>query len=231
MVCIFRKYEDDVARYYRERKKRELEKSKLIEDEPEDIKGKPESDKSERSITDYIKIEDCYEPGEDVTLEQAKNSKVSGCLLYFLLFVFLAMAIFGFGGVLVSSLRGEKKVFHQKDENTFESSTKEYVEANTDSEGYVSKTVYFDRMYTDDYIWIGERVSSRYGCSSVSVEGFSTDTPVIKEGVGAARVFGNNPFKEINVTFTNEKYENQYYSHSDIEVNEIKRNKTSVTPS
>lgn len=103
--------------------------------------------------------------------------------------------------------------------------TKEYVEANTDSKGYVSKTVYFDRIEPFSSVVVAERVGSRYDCSSVTVDGLNLASGIDK-GIGAVvTVF--NPFIETNITFTNEKYENQYYSHNDIVVNEIKRNKTS----
>lgn len=103
--------------------------------------------------------------------------------------------------------------------------TKEYVEANTDAEGYVSKTVYFDRIVPLSVMAVAERVGSRYDCSSVTVDGLGV--PGIMSGMGCAEVF-NTPFIETNITFTNEKYENQYYSHNSIVVNEIKRNKTSM---
>lgn len=113
MVRIFgKKYEDDVERYYRERRKKELEQSKNSNREGSDYDG---------GILDYIRIED--REGVDES-SNAEDSKASGCLLYFLFFVFMCIGIFGVGSVFLGN--GGKEKADTENANTFESDSKEY---------------------------------------------------------------------------------------------------------
>lgn len=106
--------------------------------------------------------------------------------------------------------------------------TKEYVEDNTDSNGYVSKTVYFDRLpgYSSKNL-IREVNSSRYGISNEPiVTGADNYRYSVLNGEGYVKFTRGYP--ETSVIFTNNKYEGQYYSHNDVVVNEVNRNITKV---
>lgn len=113
MVRIFgKRYEDDVEKYYKERRKKELGRYKNS--------GKDDS-AYDGGILDYIRIED--REGVDESSNRG-NSKASGCLLYFLYFVFMCMGIFGIGGMFLGI--GKEEKVDVENVNTFESDSKEY---------------------------------------------------------------------------------------------------------
>lgn len=103
--------------------------------------------------------------------------------------------------------------------------TKDYVEANTDSNGFVSKTITFEKTPEEEglQVSIREVQSSRYNVSKVTC---NVEYNLENNGTEVNMGYSEDTNSNIDIVFTNDKYENQYYSHNSTCVNNIKRNKT-----
>ena len=102
--------------------------------------------------------------------------------------------------------------------------TKDYVEANTDSDGFVSKTITFEKTPTIEGVSISVREvqSSRYNVSNVTC---NENYTLVNNNTEVKLGFLSDVNTNIDIVFTNNRYENQYYGHNSIILNKINRNK------